>query len=84
MIWTVRLVRRRLPCDEEEWREEPEEDDEDGGELPPPPPPSLGTAAGILPPDLPEKGGCPEGGPFRLGGSPLPDGGGAGGLPETE
>ena len=84
VILTVRLVRRRLECDEEERREESEDDEEDGGELPPPPPPRLGTVPGTLSPDLSGKGGCPGGGPFGLGGSPLPDGGGAGGLPETE
>ena len=89
VILTVRLVRRRLECDEEERREESEDDEEDGGELPPPPPPRLGTVLAVEvrfgpPPVVSGKGDCPGGGPFGLGGSPLPDGGGAGGLPETE
>ena len=90
VILTVRLVRRRLECDEEGWREEPEEDDEDGGELPPPPPPPLGTSPGTLSPGLSGKGGCPGGGPLGLGGgslcmggSPLGSSDGAEGLPET-
>ena len=78
-------MRRRLERDEDERLEELEGDEEDGGVLPPSPFPRLGAGRGTLSPDLSGKGGGPGGGPFGPdGGTPLPNGEEAGGLPKGD